>query len=204
MKFYLLLDKILLRPFWTCKIEKWSQQSRQKLWFVNSNAGSYQAAASLWAPTQAHKVWWAVSGPVQGAYLQEAVLAAEELAFLQDGFSGQDQFLFAESRLFLTREDCLKFEKETVLPGVGQMDTGPVLDARINPLYPGWVFDNHTLTLKMETPRLFRQCTTASQLSPFPRFAPKYKLSKKISKAWEQKVSYCSGTLEFPNMLNSQ
>lgn len=82
-------------------------------------------------------MWWAVSGPVQGAYLQEAVLAAEELAFLQDGFSGQDQFLFAESRLFLTREDCLKFEKETVLPGVGQMDTGPVLDARTNPLYPG-------------------------------------------------------------------
>lgn len=43
------------------------------------------------------------------AYLQEAVLAAEELILLHDGLSGQDQFVSTESRLTLTREDCLKY-----------------------------------------------------------------------------------------------
>jgi hypothetical protein len=46
------------------------------------------------------------------AYLQEAVLAAEELVLLHDGFGGQGEFVFTESRLILTWEYCLRIKRK--------------------------------------------------------------------------------------------
>lgn len=79
---------------------------RQKLGHTFTSVGWYKFTGWHLATT-----FWVTATPgppARGAYLQEAVLAGQELLLLHDRLRGQDQLVLTEGWLALTREDCLE------------------------------------------------------------------------------------------------